>query len=58
MHREPIGIGCRREDSRRCCDLTPYSPNLVAERKNPMLKRILEFLTLKWLWDRRGGRRR
>lgn len=23
-----------------------------------MLKRIMEFLTLKWLWDRRGGRRR
>jgi hypothetical protein len=23
-----------------------------------MFKRILEFLTLRWLWDRRGGRRR
>jgi hypothetical protein len=23
-----------------------------------MLKRIAEFLTLKWLWDRRGGRGR
>jgi hypothetical protein len=21
-----------------------------------MLKRLMEFLTLKWLWDRRGGR--
>jgi hypothetical protein len=23
-----------------------------------MLKRIVEFLTLRWLWDRRGGRGR
>jgi hypothetical protein len=23
-----------------------------------MIKRILEFMTLRWLWDRRGGRDR
>jgi hypothetical protein len=23
-----------------------------------MIKRILEFMTLRWLWDRRGGRTR
>jgi len=30
----------------------------VELREAEMVKRILEFLTLKWLWDRRGSRRR
>lgn len=33
--------------------------NLRYQREGDgMFKRIMEFLTLKWLWDRRGGRKR
>jgi hypothetical protein len=37
-----------------------YTPTVQSERneESTMFKKLFELITLKWLWDRRGGRRR
>lgn len=35
----------------------PRPRTITVDRRSSMFKRVLEFLTLRWLWDRRGGNR-
>lgn len=59
-HASSAGVvpGVRAARSGVVPDTLGYPHVSVELREAEMVKRILEFLTLKWLWDRRGSRRR